>query len=117
MGPSLDVVFVLTSSVEDPEEQQDYIRDMTDYVRSALPGERLYQVDDLDGLLAILLVIEANGERVRRLRIVGHGSHDRPGEQPYTHGGRVLTTTPAAGGSGSGRTWSWAWRGTRTTSR
>jgi outer membrane protein OmpA-like peptidoglycan-associated protein len=94
MGPGLDVVFVLTSSVEDPKEQQDYIRDMINYVRSALPGERLYPVDDLDGMLAILLVIEANGERVRRLRIVGHGSHDRPGAQPYTTGGRVLTHDP-----------------------
>jgi outer membrane protein OmpA-like peptidoglycan-associated protein len=64
---------------------------MTNYIRSALPGERLYQVDDLGGLLAILLV---NGGWVRRLRIVGHGSHDRPGEQPYTHGGRVLTHDP-----------------------
>jgi outer membrane protein OmpA-like peptidoglycan-associated protein len=94
-GTGMDVVFVLTSSVEDPKEQQDYIRDMTNYVRSALPGERLYEVADLDGLLVRLLVMEANGERVRRLRIVGHGSHDRPGEQPYVGGGgRVLTHDP-----------------------
>jgi outer membrane protein OmpA-like peptidoglycan-associated protein len=67
---------------------------MTSFVRSALPGERLYEVDDLDGLLALLLVIGANGELVRRLRIVGHGSHDRPGEARYTHGGKVLTHDP-----------------------
>jgi hypothetical protein len=37
-GAGPDVVFVLTSSVEDPKEQQDYIRDMTNYIRSALPS-------------------------------------------------------------------------------
>jgi outer membrane protein OmpA-like peptidoglycan-associated protein len=99
-GPGLDVVFVFRSSPKDPREQQEYIRDMTSFVRSALPGERLYEVDDLDGLLAQLLVMGADGEWVRRLRIVGHGSHDRPGEARYTHGGRVLTHEP-----GGRQTW------------
>lgn len=93
-GPGLDVVFVFSSSQKDPAEQQEYIRDMTNFVRSALPGERLYKVADLDELLALLFVMGANGESVRRLRIVGHGSHDRPGEARYTHGGRVLTHDP-----------------------
>lgn len=93
-GPGLDVSFILKSSPQDPREQQDYIRDMTLFIRSALPTERVYEVDDLNGLLADLLVIGANEERVRRLRIVGHGSHDRPGEPQYTHGGRVLTHDP-----------------------
>ena len=93
-GPGLDVVFVLKSSPLDPNKQQDYISDMTSFIRSALPGERLYEVDDLDGLLAGLFVIGADGERIRRLRIVGHGSHDKPHEPKYTHGGRVLTHDP-----------------------
>jgi outer membrane protein OmpA-like peptidoglycan-associated protein len=93
-GPGLDVVFVFKSSPEDPPEQREYIRDMTSFVQSALPGERLYEVDDLDGLLVQLFVMGADGEPVRRLRIVGHGSHDRPGEAKYTHGGKVLTHDP-----------------------
>lgn len=93
-GPGLDVSFILKSSPQDPREQQDYVNEMTRFIRSALPTERVYEVDDLDGLLVDLLVIGADGERVRRLRIVGHGSHDRPGEPQYTHGGRVLTHDP-----------------------
>jgi outer membrane protein OmpA-like peptidoglycan-associated protein len=93
-GPGLDVVFVLRSSAQDLPKQQEYIHDMTDFIRSALPGERLYEVDDLDGLLAGIFVIGANGERIRRLRIVGHGSHDKPKKPRYSTGGRVLIHDP-----------------------
>ncbi len=89
VGEGIDVTVILLSGRGDKPKLKAYIEALRTYVHAALPAERVLEVDGLPGLVARLFVLRADGERVRRLRIVGHGSKE----------GAVLTHDDAGAGA------------------
>jgi len=83
LGEGIDIIFIIKSGPTDQPEWTQYIAHLTRFVRTVLKGQAYYEVEDLDDMFVRLFLIGEAGQKVRRIRIVGHGSHG-------SKGGRVL---------------------------
>jgi outer membrane protein OmpA-like peptidoglycan-associated protein len=94
VGEGIDLVLVIADVSPDPVPDPKYSERVAQYVVTVLQPEHLYVVN---GLVEIVENLKQRGResvKVRRLRIVGHGSHDRPGAPFGSTGGKTLMRDP-----------------------
>ncbi|MBK8211895.1 MAG: DUF4157 domain-containing protein [Rhodospirillales bacterium] len=86
IGEGLDVTFILAMRPQDPPNLRPFAPNVTWYVKNVLKSAEVYEVNDLEDIIQQLWVIRENGDKVRRIRIVGHGNFgEESGGTVYMH--------------------------------
>jgi outer membrane protein OmpA-like peptidoglycan-associated protein len=101
-GEGVDVVFVITDVTPDKVPDPTYTARVSSYVLTVLQQpDNFYPVTGLTEMYETLKYrTQHNAPPIRRLRIVGHGSHDRARQPHGTTGGRTLMRDPRTGERG-----------------